>query len=128
MDVAANPPTGSDARPVYLTKKQFVSRSGLSAATVQRYKDGGKIPFFQPAGPGGKLLFPPDAIEAAQRLAQTQSERPTAPSGAARTSSSTNVRAGNTAGTIHGRDRLSGPKPRWRITAASQTTKLDNHG
>jgi hypothetical protein len=120
MDIAADQPAGSSAPTAYLNKKQFVARTGLSAATVQRYKDGGKIPFFQPAGPGGKLLFPSDAIEAAQRLAQ--SERPTA-SLAAPTSSTKDVRAGNSAGTTNGRERLCGPKPRWRITAASQTNR-----
>jgi hypothetical protein len=47
----------------YLTKQELVARSGLSAATIQRYKDQGLIPFFQPGGKGGRILFPPDAIE-----------------------------------------------------------------
>jgi len=35
----------------------------LSIPTLHRLKRQGKLPFFQPAGKGGRLLFPPDAIE-----------------------------------------------------------------
>ena len=51
----------------YLTKQELAVRSGLSEATIQRYKDSGRIPFFQPGGKGGRVLFPLDAIESAQR-------------------------------------------------------------
>ena len=36
--------------------------SGLSS-TIRRLKDDNRIPYHQPSGKGGKLLFPPDAIE-----------------------------------------------------------------
>jgi hypothetical protein len=36
--------------------------SGLSS-TIRRLKDDNRIPYLQPGGKGGKLLFPPDAIE-----------------------------------------------------------------
>jgi hypothetical protein len=52
----------------YLTKKELAARSGLSEATIQRYKDGGRIPFFQPGGKGGRVVFPIDAIETAHSL------------------------------------------------------------
>jgi hypothetical protein len=56
--------------------------------------DGAQIPFYQPAGKGGKLLFPPDAIE---RAAQgTSSPAVEDPPGAAECPS-----------------RLSGPCPAW---------------
>jgi len=37
--------------------------SGLSTSTIRRLKDDNRIPYHQPGGKGGKLLFPPDAIE-----------------------------------------------------------------
>ena len=37
--------------------------SGLSTSTIRRLKDDNRIPYHQPSGKGGKLLFPPDAIE-----------------------------------------------------------------
>lgn len=49
----------------YLDITQFIARTGLSEATIHRLKRAGKIPFFQPTGKGGKLLFPLDAIERA---------------------------------------------------------------
>ncbi len=48
-----------------LTLKEFSDASKLSPATVHRLKRQGKISFFQPAGPRGKLLFPADAVEQA---------------------------------------------------------------
>jgi hypothetical protein len=46
-----------------LTTKELSARSHLSAATLHRLKRQGKLPYFQPSGPGGRLLFPADAIE-----------------------------------------------------------------
>jgi hypothetical protein len=101
----------------FLTKQQFVVMSGLSGATVQRYKDAGRIPFYQPGGPGCKLLFPADAIEAARRLAQLEP-----------TESATPAASGHKgASPRDGRERLAGPKPRWR-TVARPTTKENKHG
>jgi hypothetical protein len=49
----------------YLDIKQFSATAGLSVATIRRLARDGRIPYFQPAGKGGKLLFPPDALELA---------------------------------------------------------------
>jgi excisionase family DNA binding protein len=64
----------------YLTVEELSRRSGLSTSTLHRLKKADKIPFFQPAGKGGRLLFPADAIEQAARLDQPESEyqRPSA--------------------------------------------------
>jgi excisionase family DNA binding protein len=37
--------------------------NGLSISTIRRLVRRGQIPFVQPSGKGGKLLFPPDAVE-----------------------------------------------------------------
>ena len=47
----------------YLDINELISRTGLSRATIWRLKRDGKIPFFQPAGKGGRVMFPEDAIE-----------------------------------------------------------------
>jgi len=52
----------------FLTRKELSRQTGLSLATLQRYKDDEKIPFFQPGGRGARVVFPLDAIEAARRL------------------------------------------------------------
>jgi len=75
-----------------LTLQELCQQSRLSPATVHRLKNAGKIPFYQPAGPGGRLLFPADAIERACPRADETS--PATPS----TSASA---------------RLSGPLPNW---------------
>ena len=68
--------------------------SGLSIATIHRLKDKGRIPFFQPAGKGGKLLFPLDAIERAATAINSDGPAD-APTG------------GLSSG------QLSGPRPNW---------------
>ena len=50
----------------YVTRQQLLARTGLSPATLQRYKAAGRIPYFQPGGRGARVLFPPDAIEIAR--------------------------------------------------------------
>lgn len=74
----------------YLSKHQLSELTGLSPATIQRYKDAGRIPFFQPGGKGGRVLFPADAIESAVRV------------------------AGETGAAKGGDGRVPGPPPRWR--------------
>ena len=76
----------------YLTLEELCETSRLSAATVYRLKLAGKIPFFQPAGKGGRILFPADAIEQACRVAADPTVK--ADSGAIP-------------------ERLSGPRPAW---------------
>jgi hypothetical protein len=51
------------SQPQYLTVAELVERSGYSSASIHRLKAKHEIPFYQPAGKGGKLLFPPDALE-----------------------------------------------------------------
>lgn len=51
------------SQPQYLTVAELVERSGYSSASIHRLKAKHDIPFYQPAGKGGKLLFPPDALE-----------------------------------------------------------------
>ena len=67
--------------------KELSQRYGLSISTIRRLKDAGKIPFLQPAGKCGRLLFPADAIEQAARASEppgapiADAERPTRLSG-----------------------------------------------
>lgn len=83
----------SQFAPQLVDLKEFCSVKRLSPATVHRLKNAGKIPFFQPSGKGGKLLFPLNAIE----LAASAASAPSVPSDAG----------------ITGSQRLSGPAPKW---------------
>jgi len=76
--------------PQLLTVQEFIAKSRLSAATIHRLKDQGKIPYFQPAGKGGRLLFPADAIE----QAASEAAKPSSPPD-------------------ENRPHLSGPPPTW---------------
>jgi excisionase family DNA binding protein len=53
----------------FLTIAELSAISGLSASTIRRLVRDDRIPFHQPSGKGGKLLFPPDAIERASPAA-----------------------------------------------------------
>ena len=88
------PAESAGPEPQLLTLSEFSAHSRLSPATIHRLKDAGKIPFIQPAGKGGKLLFPINAIEL---MATPQLDRPSVPAAAS------------------GGDgvRLSGPRPKW---------------
>ena len=77
-----------------LTLKELSDVSKLSPATIHRLKRLGKIPFFQPSGPRGKLLFPANAVEQAARAACDES-------------------SGASTGTAKTKPRLSGPCPAW---------------
>lgn len=46
-----------------LTISELSRQSQLSTATIHRLKKAGRIPYYQPAGKGGRVLFPADAIE-----------------------------------------------------------------
>jgi hypothetical protein len=59
----------ADGAKKYLDINQFSRQTGLSVSTVRRLKNEGKIPFFQPSGKCGKLLFPADALERAAQAA-----------------------------------------------------------
>jgi hypothetical protein len=89
--------------PAYLTKAELARRSGLSPGTIQRYKDKELIPFFQPGGKGGRLLFPPNALEAAVARAHQDESARTDRTGQ-------DYQAIPTAG----QRKLPGPRPRWR--------------
>lgn len=82
------------ASPKLLTLKEFSDFSKLSPATIHRLKRQGKILFFQPSGPRGKLLFPADAVEQAAKAASNDSV-PASP------------------GTVRTKAHLSGPCPAW---------------
>lgn len=62
--------------PILLDLEQFCRRVSLSASTVRRLVKAGRIPFFQPAGKGGKLLFPSDAL---QQAGLSKASPPSAP-------------------------------------------------
>lgn len=47
----------------YLDVRELSARTGRSITSLRRDVKSGRIQAFQPAGPGGKLLFRPDAIE-----------------------------------------------------------------
>ncbi len=44
--------------------QELSKRSGVPVVTLRRWARAGSIPFFQPGGKNGRLLFPVDAIEA----------------------------------------------------------------
>ena len=79
---------------VYLTAADLSVRTGVSLSTIHRLKDRGKIPYFQPAGKGGRVLFPRDAIERARDSSQESAPPPYGHSGG-----------------FNG--RLAGPRPAW---------------
>jgi len=64
--------TRNHSAPQYLTRCELAARSRLSPTTIQRYKLKGLIPFYQPGGKGARVLFPPDAIEAATSAAASE--------------------------------------------------------
>lgn len=53
----------SDFKKTLVDINALVELSGLSESTIWRLKRDGKIPFFQPAGKHGRVMFPEDAIE-----------------------------------------------------------------
>ena len=88
-----------------LTIQQLSVSCGLSIATLHRLKRQGKLPFYQPAGKGGRLLFSPDAIERASAALEQTTPSP------------------NGAGPSH---RLSGRGPAWMQTTYSSEEASDH--
>jgi excisionase family DNA binding protein len=86
------------AKSRYLTVEELSRESRLSVSTLHRLKRAGKIPYYQPSGKGGRLLFPPDAIEHA---VQASSSEP------------------NSTSTDHVPQRLAGPRPAWMQRGAA---------
>ena len=76
-------------QPTFVSLAELSLRTGLSASTIHRLKDQGKIRFFQPGGKRGRVLFPLDAIEHACQAPPTS------------------------ASFVEGPKRLSGPPPAW---------------
>jgi hypothetical protein len=82
----------SDTVPL-LTIEELSRHSRLSTATLHRLKRAGRIPYFQPAGKGGRVLFPADAIERAGKVVDQVD--------------------GPTPNVVRGDQRLPGPLPAW---------------
>jgi excisionase family DNA binding protein len=82
----------ADRKRRYLNIDELSTQTGLSTATIHRLKNQGKIPFYQPAGKRGRLLFPADAIERAAHAAEQPLPAPP---------------------TVEDRPHLSGPPPAW---------------
>ena len=80
----------------YLNIEELSAQTGLSPASIHRLKKQGKIKFYQPAGKGGKLLFPLDALEQAAGAELFSVKAPDSAATATENSS-----------------RLSGPCPAW---------------
>lgn len=83
----------SQFAPQLVDLKEICGVTRLSPATIHRLIKAGKLPFYQPSGKGGKLLFPLNAIE----LAASAASAPSVPLDAR----------------IAGSQRLSGPAPKW---------------
>lgn len=58
--MALEPPEGNETR--LLTISELSTQSRLSVSQLRRLVKAGRIPFLQPGGPRGKLLFPSDAL------------------------------------------------------------------
>ena len=58
---------GNQTNRKYLTPAELSAHTGLSTRTIYRLKDQEKIPYHQPGGKGGRVLFPLDAIECRAR-------------------------------------------------------------
>ena len=54
----------------YLTIRQLSERTGYSVTQLRRLVKSKVLPYLQPAGTGGKLLFKPDAVERAAKAQQ----------------------------------------------------------
>jgi len=48
----------------FMTKAELCALTGLSPATIERYKSKGRIPYVQPWGEHGRVLYPADALAA----------------------------------------------------------------
>lgn len=48
---------------LYLTVKEFCRLTSMSASTLKRLRDKGKLPFLQPGGKRTRVLIPRNALE-----------------------------------------------------------------
>jgi excisionase family DNA binding protein len=92
-------PTGA----AYLTIQELSVRSRFSVSQLRRLAKAGRLPYLQPGGPGGKLLFPLDALE--QAAVAVGADVPHAP------------------GTPR---RLPGRRPKWMATPDPDTPIQEN--
>lgn len=58
----------------FLSIDELSERTGLGVSTLRRLARTGRIPVYQPGGKGGKLLFPPDAIERAGQASESPTD------------------------------------------------------
>lgn len=63
--------------PQLLTIQEFSERTPLSVSQIRRLVKAGRIPYLQPGGPRGKLLFAPDALS--QQRNETTTAQPVPP-------------------------------------------------
>lgn len=68
-----------ESRKDYLTLAELCALTGFAPATVHRWKDSGRIPYFQPGGKGGRIKFPPNAIEVCRPHAVSPPPEPPPP-------------------------------------------------
>ena len=59
-----------------LTTEELSDKCRLSVSAIHRLKREGRIPYLQPAGKGGRLLFPVDAIERACGMVSSTAQPP----------------------------------------------------
>jgi Helix-turn-helix domain len=64
-----------------VTLAELSVASTLSTSTIRRLVRAKRIPFVQPSGKRGKLLFPPDAIERTSPAPNVDSDVPASLSG-----------------------------------------------
>lgn len=82
--------------PRFVSPQEFARLAGFSASTLWRRIRDGSIPFWQPGGPGTRVLIPLSAIESASP-------------------SATSVPAGDAAATdCPAQKPIPGPRPRWQ--------------
>jgi excisionase family DNA binding protein len=80
---------------LYLTIQQFSQKTSLSDKTVRRRIDAGQIPYWQPGGPGTRILIPVSCLSAVSQ----PDEVPSVPQDCHASSDK--------------HQPLPGPKPRW---------------
>lgn len=88
----------------FFTLKELSDWIRLSQSQIRRLAKSGRIPCYQPGGPGGKLLFPRDAIEACAAPQSSSAEQPT-PAGP---------------------KRLPGRRPKWMAAPDPDTPPQEN--
>lgn len=81
-DASANPfqspgTNDMDGEKELMDIKELADRTGLSVSTLRRFVRQRQIPFLQPAGKGGKILFPFDVVSSLQTNVPAQQSAPT---------------------------------------------------